>query len=223
MNEDIYIVIPAKNEGKRIGKVIQQTLDLGYPNIVVINDGSDDDTEEVALSYGVTVLNHSINLGPGAATQTGIEYATQMGANILVTMDADRQHIPGDINILCDEMRAANVDVVIGSRFLHTDNDIPFIRVLYNKVGNMITYVLTGIAVSDSQSGMKAFKSDFARKSKLRFNGYEFCIEFIKNIRLNKASYSEVPIRVIYTKDTMEKGQSFISGVKMIGKLLKLF
>jgi len=221
MFDHVYIVIPAKNEASRIGKVIGKSMSLGYRNIVVVNDGSLDDTVKVALSYNAKVVNHLINLGPGAATQTGIEYAIEDGAKIIVTIDADHQQFPEDIEKLVYHLERNEVDVVIGSRFMNRENQIPAIRILYNMIANVITFILTGLMVTDSQSGMKAFTADFAKKCRLHFNGFEFCVEFIRNIRIFKATYSEVPIRVIYTKDTLSKGQNLLTGVKMIAKLFK--
>lgn len=223
MNDNIYIVIPAKNEYNRIGSVISKTLAAGFHNVVIVNDGSNDNTEQIARQFGVVVINHAVNLGPGAATQTGISYAIKKGAEIIVTIDADEQHLPKDIQGLVDTMQEKEVDVVIGSRFLKKDNQIPTTRIFYNKIANIISYILTGIYVTDSQSGMKAFSRAFAQKAVLNFNGFEFCIEIIRNIRIHKASYTEVPIHVLYTADTMKKGQNFITGVKMLGKLFKIF
>lgn len=223
MNEDIYIVIPAKDEGTRVGNVIKKTLLAGFKNVVIVNDGSGDDTEQVAQKHGATVLNHTINLGPGAATQTGIMYAVNKGAQIIVTLDADEQHSPEDIQQLVTTMQREKVDLVIGSRFLKKENEIPTIRIFYNKIGNLITFCLTGIMVTDSQSGMKAFSGNFAKKSNLNFNGFEFCVEIIRNLRLHGATFTEVPINVMYSEETMAKGQSFMSGVKMIGRLFRIF
>ncbi len=221
MFDHVYIVIPAKNEAPRIGKVIEKSLALGYRNIVVINDGSHDDTAKIAGEHPVVVLNHLVNLGPGAATQTGIEYAVEDGAKVIVTIDADHQQFPEDIAKLVTELESQKVDVVIGSRFLNKENEIPFIRIVYNMIANVITFILTGLPVTDSQSGMKAFTADFAKKCRLHFNGFEFCVEFIRNIRLFKATYKEIPIRVIYTKETLSKGQNFATGFKMLAKLFK--
>lgn len=221
MFDHVYIIIPAKDEASRIGKVISKSLELGYRNIIVINDGSQDDTAKVAYSYGVTVLHHLVNLGPGAATQTGIEHAIEQGAGIIVTIDADNQQFPEDIEKLVNHLEAKDVDVVIGSRFMNRENEIPIMRIIYNMIANVITFILTGLPVSDSQSGMKAFKAEFAQKCRLHFNGFEFCVEFIRNIRLYKATYSEVPIRVIYTKETLSKGQNLLTGVRMLAKLIK--
>lgn len=221
MSNNIYIVIPAKDEATRIAKVINHTILLGYNNVIVVNDGSHDATYDVATAAGATVLSHPINLGAGAATQTGIEYALEKGADVIVTMDADSQHYPSDIGKLVEAIHTNQVDVVIGSRFLNPDNNIPKTRIVLNKIGNWVTGILFGLFVTDSQSGMKAFTANFARKSQFRFNGYEFCTEFIRLICLHKASYTEVPIKVLYTEETMSKGQSIQNGFRMAVNLLR--
>lgn len=219
IHDGVYVVMPARNEATRIGKVIEETLALGYRNIVVVNDGSSDDTAQVAGAYGVKVINHPINLGAGGATQTGVDYCLTQNAKTIVTIDADQQHFPDDIDPIIEAMQEH--DVVIGSRFLHKENQIPFIRICYNKVGNLLTFIFTGMVVTDSQSGMKAFNAKFAANSRLNSNGYEFCIEMIKFIHQNKAKLKEVPIKVSYHRDAMAKGQSFMSGVRMVGRMLK--
>ncbi len=223
MNDHVYIVIPAKDEATRVGRVIQKTRHAGFDNIIIVNDGSSDNTSEIAEQFGTIVLNHPINLGPGAATQTGIEYALMQGAEVIVTLDADEQHSPSDIQQLVETLQKQKVEVVIGSRFLKEDNKIPPSRIFYNKIANVVTYILTGINVTDSQSGMKAMSRRFLLKSKLSFNGFEFCIEIIRNIRLTNSKHTEIPIQVMYSAETLSKGQSFISGVRMLGKLFKIF
>jgi len=218
----IFVVLPAKDEASRIGDVLKETLALGYTNIVVVNDGSADNTAEVAENHGVNVINHAINLGAGAATQTGIEYAVSQGADIIVTLDADRQHYPGDIDKLVQKILHTDADLVIGSRFLNKENKIPSIRIFYNRIGNHITHIFTGLKISDSQSGMKAMKADFVNHTKINSTGYEFCIEIIRNAKKYKATIAEVPIRVSYSKESMEKGQSFVNGVKTVFNLFKL-
>jgi len=219
-NKGVYIIIPAKDEGNRIAGVLHQILNAGYSNIIVVNDGSKDNTTDVAKKFGVCIVNHLINLGAGAATQTGIEYALQKNAEIIVTIDADHQHMPADIKSLIDLLINKQVDIVIGSRFLKKTNKIPATRIFYNKIANVITYFVTGVRVTDSQSGMKAFTADFAKKSKLNFNGFEFSVEMIRNIKVNNAKFLESPIDVIYTKDTLSKGQNLLTGIKMLRKIL---
>ncbi len=217
-----YIVIPAKDESTRIGHVLHSLKDLGYSNIVVIDDGSIDNTGEVAKGFDVHVITHPINMGPGAATQTGITYALDEGAEYIVTIDADTQHFPEDIPSLIKGIIDNNAEVAIGSRFL-TPNNIPLTRIFYNKIANVVTYMTTGIFLSDSQSGMKAFTAEFARNSKLYYNGFEFCVEIIRNIRKNKVHHVEIPIRVQYTQETLQKGQNFWVGFQMLGRIFKIF
>ncbi len=218
-----FIILPAKNEAPRIGPVLQELKTLGFENIVVVDDGSSDRTKEIASSLQCTVLQHRINLGAGAATQTGVAYALSQNASTIVTMDADGQHSPKDIYKLVDALNAHQVDLVIGSRFKMASNEIPLTRLFYNRIGNIVSFLITGIWVSDSQSGMKAFTASFAEKVAIQFDGYEFCIELIRHARHHKASIREIPIEVTYTKETLRKGQSFISGLKMLAKLRRLF
>jgi len=217
-----YIIIPAKNEATRIGQVLHSLKDLGYQNVVVIDDGSTDNTAEVAKGFGAFVIQHPINMGPGAATQTGISYSLDQGAEYLVTIDADTQHFPKDIQRMLDTIIEKNVEVVIGSRFLE-QNNIPLTRIFYNKIANVVSFMATGIYLSDSQSGMKAFTADFCSKAKLYHNGFEFCVEIIRNISDLNVRYTEVPIDVQYTHETLQKGQNLWVGFRMLGRIFKMF
>lgn len=214
------MIIPAKDEATRIGPVIQQTFLQGYTKVVVVDDGSEDDTAKVARSLGATVLRHPINLGVGAATQTGIDYALSKGAKILVTIDGDHQHFPSDIPNLVKRLKAQKADLVIGSRFISSTHLVPWWRRIYNLIGNFITFLIAGKFVSDSQSGMKAFTAEFAQKGRLKFNGFEFCTEIIRNASHQKAKVVEIPIQVQYSEETLKKGQSFFSGVMMLVRLI---
>lgn len=217
-----YIIIPAKDESTRIGQVLHTLNELGYKNIVVVNDGSKDNTAEIASSFGAHVITHPINMGPGAATQTGISYAIKQGAEYLVTIDADTQHYPEDVESLLNTIISENVEVVIGSRFLE-ENKIPLTRIFYNKIANLVTYSATGLLLSDSQSGLKAFTADFCKKSPLYHNGFEFCVEIIRYISQHKVRYIEIPIKVKYTKETLQKGQNLWVGFRMLGRIFKMF
>ncbi len=218
-----FVIIPAKDESTRITQVISKTLDEGFTNIIVIDDGSSDKTGSIAASFAdVTVLKHWINLGPGASTYTGICYALSQGAEMIVTIDADNQHDTADIYRLVDEMFHSDYDMVLGSRFLK-QNDIPKSRIFYNKIGNLVSYFITGVYLTDSQSGIKALSRKFCQFLEIKHNGFEFCIEIIKQAKIAKASIKEIPVNVTYTKDTMQKGQNLISGFNMVARLLKPF
>lgn len=215
--------MPAKDEDKYIHSLIKQIHELGFQKIVVVNDQSTDRTKELAENFfDVVVLDHVINLGPGAATQTGIAYAVRNGADIILTIDADLQHDPKDLMKLVDHMRSSNSDLVIGSRFLK-NNKIPLKRIFYNKVGNVISFLLTGKFLTDSQSGLKAISKDLSKSLDLNYDGFEFCMEIIKHAKLSNAQISEIPVEVRYTAETLAKGQNFWSGINMISRLLSPF
>lgn len=222
--DKVFVVIPALNEANRIGNVLTDLDRIGFTNVIVVSDGSTDNTMDVVQAFNPNycVLEHVVNLGPGASTMTGIQFALEQGAEVIATIDADHQHDPQDIKVLLAEMSANQHDLVIGSRFKQS-NDIPPIRIAYNFVGNLVSFVKTGVFVSDSQSGLKIMSRHFAEKIVIEYNGFEFCIDIIRNARLNKVSIGEAPINVRYTEDTMSKGQSFFSGVMMLGKLLNPF
>lgn len=221
--EDVYIVIPAMNEERFIEGLLQSLVELNFQNLIVVNDNSSDSTASIANKFEETiVLNHIINLGAGGATQTGIDYALSRGAKIVCTIDADHQHNPNDLIPLIECLETKNVDLVIGSRFMKK-NKIPVTRIFFNFVGNIINFFMTGLVITDSQSGLKVMSRRFAESLTISFNGFEFCIEIIKNAQITKSKIYEYPIDVKYTKETMDKGQNIFSGFNMLAKLFNPF
>ncbi len=214
------IIIPAYNEEEYVADVIIACQNAGYDDVVVVNDGSIDDTLNAALNAGASVISHMINRGVGAATQTGLEAAKMTGADVAVTMDADGQHQASDIENLVKSLIDQKADIVIGSRFLKKDNPIPFVRIFFNNIANIITFLLSGIFVTDSQSGMKAFSKPALDKIMITSNGYEFCSEIIREARYFDFKVKEAPISVIYSDYSMSKGQNFASGLTTVFKLM---
>lgn len=221
--EQIFIVIPAMNEERFIEGLLTSLVSIGFSNLIVVNDNSSDKTAEIASKFDdVTVLNHIINLGAGGATQTGIDYAISRGAEVICTIDADHQHNPNDLFPLIQCLEEKDVDLVIGSRFMKK-NKIPVTRLFFNFIGNVINFFVTGLVISDSQSGLKVMSRRFAENLTITYNGFEFCIEIIKNAQITKAKVYEYPIDVTYSKETMEKGQNIYSGFEMLVKLFNPF
>lgn len=219
----IFVIIPAKDEERFIDLLFKELTQLGFKNIVLVNDSSVDRTRAIAEDRpNVTVLDHVINLGAGAATQTGIAYAVEKNAEIILTIDADLQHNPKNLIDLVRAMESDGADLVIGSRF-NQKNNIPKSRIFFNKVGNIISWVLTGKYLSDSQSGLKAISKKLAQKLDMSYDGFEFCMEIIKVANSTNSKIIEIPIDVIYTAETMEKGQGLASGFKMIARIFSPF
>ena len=220
-NKDIYIVIPVFNEAKVICDVIDDLRKWGYHNLIIVDDGSSDNTFSYALSMNAITLRHKINRGKGAAVKTGFAAAKLFGAGIVVTMDGDGQHDPQDIENLTKPILEDKVDVVLGSRLLNTGG-MPFIKVLANKIGNIVTIFLYGISVSDSQSGFRAYSEYAVTKIDTKADKYEYDSKVLREIKNNRLRYVEVPIRVLYTEYSKGKPhkQGFINGIKTLVRMI---
>jgi glycosyltransferase involved in cell wall biosynthesis len=220
--KEIAIVIPAYNEEKTIGKLIKKLFNAGYKNIIVVDDGSHDDTFVVAQSSGVAALSLPINRGAGGALRTGFSYALSQGFKIVVMMDADLQHRVEDIRVLTEPIAKNKFDVVLGSRLMGEKRNMPVIRQIANVMGNLTTRLLLGINVTDSQSGFRAISRKALTKMRLTSSRWEICSEMIGEIKRLNLRFLEVPIKVIYTKYSLSKGQSLKNGVKTLARLLAI-
>lgn len=210
-------VIPALNEATRIAAVVKSTQPY-VDRVVVVDDGSSDGTADAARAAGAFVVRHPENCGAGAATMTGIEAARRLGATNVVTLDADEQHDPKDMPALLAALDTG-VDVVFANRFGQR-NKIPPIRRVFNAIGNIVTLAATGMWISDSQCGYKAFGPKAVQELNLRMSGFEFCTEIVRETVQRKWKYAQVPVKVIYSEYTLAKGQSFANGVKTALKIL---
>lgn len=218
----MWIVLPAYNEAKVIQDVLREIQAVGYRKIIVVDDGSSDDTyEKVQTMDGVISLRHPINRGKGAATKTGIEAAKLLGAGIIVTMDSDGQHNPNDIARLIEPIRKNHCDVVLGTR-LKNPKGMPWYKIIANHIGNALTWYFYGLYVSDSQSGFRAYSRHASELINTKTDRYEYDSEVIREIYLYKLKYKEVPIEVRYTEYSMGKvqKQGFVNGLKTIYKII---
>jgi UDP-N-acetylglucosamine---dolichyl-phosphate N-acetylglucosaminyltransferase len=219
----IGIIIPAYNEARTIGRVIQQVRSVPIPDaqvdIIVVDDGSTDGTGEIARSSVVSVVRHVVNCGVGGALGTGMEASLGRGADLIVTYDADEQHAASDILKLIDPIRRGAADVVIGSRLLQPGN-MPFSRRWANRFANLVTFLLFRIRTTDSQSGFRAFSRSAAEKIRIRASRFEVCSEVCYEIKLHGLRLAEVPVQCIYTPYSLSKGQGIVVGLKTLGRLL---
>ena len=211
----VFIVIPAYNEATTIQGVVKELLRL-YPHVIVVDDGSSDETPYEALSSGATLLRHTINLGQGAALQTGIEYSLSAGARVIVTFDADGQHLASDVVKLVTPILEGQADFVLGSRFLGRAEDIPFTRWVLLKGGILFTRLVSGISLTDVHNGLRAFSRRAAKTLDISINRMGHASELIDHMKQSKLSYVEVPVHVRYTEYSRRKGQSALSGFRIV-------
>lgn len=215
------IVIPAYNEATCIAEVVRSAT-AAADHVVVVDDGSTDGTAELARQAGARVVQHAINRGLGGALGTGIAAAVRLGADQVVTMDADGQHRAVDAQRAFERLDKGDVDFVIGSRLIRGEGQgrMPPHRVVFNMVGNVLTYLLFGLWVTDSQSGLRGMNRAAAAAIDIRTNGMEVSSEFIKEIRERRWRLAEIPIPSIYTDYSLSKGQSFGVGIRTAAKLI---
>lgn len=214
----IFALIPAFNEETTIADVLTRTKPF-VDGMIVVDDGSTDRTSQIARTQGAIVVGHVINRGLGAAIGTGFAVAQRLGADVVVTLDADGQHDPAAIK-KCIEAIEQGADVVIGSRMLTGFVGMPLHRRIAQIVGNIVTFVLFGAWVTDSQSGFRAFTQYALEKIQIRTNRMEVSSELIAEAKRNQLKLVEVPIKAVYTEYSLSKGQNFFVGLKTVLKLI---
>lgn len=212
-------VIPAYNEASRVAAVVRGAL-VAVDVVIVVDDCSTDATPAVAQAAGALVIRHPQNCGAGAATMTGLEAARRLGCTIAVTIDADGQHDVRDIPRLIETLTTHSADLVIANRFGGRKNHIPLIRRLANGIGNVITFMVTGLYLPDTQCGYKVFGPTALAQVRLTMPGFEFCTEIIREAAQYRWSVVSVPSKVVYSEYTLAKGQSFASGLRTAAKIL---
>ncbi len=215
----VFIVIPAYNEEKHIGQIVADCRAHHFEHVLVVDDGSTDGTAKEAEKAGAVVLRHFVNRGVGAATQTGLTAANLLDTEYVITLDADGQHEVKNARDILSALEKKNADIVVGSRFIR-DNKIPFLRRIFNALANLVTFLLSGTYLSDSQSGMRGFNRKALSQIVISANGYEFSSEIVREARYYHLRITEVPITVHYTTYSLSKGQNFATGIATVVKLI---
>ena len=213
---DAWIVVPAFNEAGVIGDVITDLRSV-FAHVVCVDDGSDDDTGDIALRAGAHLVRHPVNLGQGAAIQTGVEYARrQPGAQVFATFDADGQHRVEDLVTMIDRLGRGDVDVVIGTRFGAGVTRPPLLKRIVLQTAVRLSPRGRTLGLTDSNNGLRVFNKTVADGLDITMNGMSHATEFIMLIAENHWRVAEQPVEVLYTEYSQSKGQPLLNGVNII-------
>jgi polyprenyl-phospho-N-acetylgalactosaminyl synthase len=202
----IWVVIAAYNEASVIARVIADIKREGY-QVVVVDDGSRDATASAVVAAGGALVRHPINLGQGAALQTGITFAMAEGADVIVTFDGDGQHRPRDIAVLIAALAANNAHFVLGSRFLGRTVDQPLSRRILLRAATIFTRLTTGMSVTDTHNGLRAMTRSGASCIALHQNRMAHASEILHQIAASGLRYVEAPVTIEYSAYSLAKGQ----------------
>lgn len=214
---DVWIVIPAFNEASVIFDVVSDVRSV-FDHVVCVDDGSPDDTAERAWQAGACVVRHPVNLGQGAAIQTGVEFArSRAGAKVFVTFDADGQHRVQDVIRMIDRLAAEDLDIVVGTRFAGTvAKNMPPLKRLVLPVIAKLSRTSRKLKLTDAHNGLRVFNRTVADGLNLTMNGMAHASEIVVLIIENGWRVAEEPVEILYTDYSMSKGQPLVNGVNII-------
>lgn len=214
---DTWLIVPCYNEGTVIFDVLTHARET-FPNIVAVNDGSRDNSAEQIRAAGAHLVDHPVNLGQGAAIQTGVEYArSQPGAKYFVTFDADGQHQVKDVMRMIERLRTEPLDIIVGTRFAGQENSqVPWIKRAVLKTVVMLSPRTKKLGLTDAHNGLRAFNRKVAEEMNIRMNGMSHASEIVSMIDKHGWRVDEEPVDILYTEYSMSKGQSLINGVNIL-------
>lgn len=216
---DLWVIMAAYNEAEVIGRVVAG-LRPTAAKVVVVDDGSRDQTARVALRAGAIVLSHPVNLGQGAALATGIQFALERGGAFVATFDADGQHRVEDLARLYALLREGDADVVLGSRFLGSAAEMPPARRLLLRCAVAFTRLTTGLRLTDSHNGLRVMTAGAAARIRITQNGMAHASEILEEIARHRLRVLEAPVTVLYTDYSLAKGQRSLNAVNILLDLL---
>ena len=216
---DVWLIVPCFNEGQVIGDVRAEALKT-FPNIVAVDDGSSDDSAERIHAAGAHLVRHPVNLGQGAALQTGVEYArAQPDAEYFVTFDADGQHQVKDVLAMVARLRTEPIDIIVGTRFGRPrakDDQVPLIKRIVLRTVVALSPTTRRLGLTDAHNGLRAFNRTVADQLQLRMNGMSHASEFVDLMAAKGWRVAEQPVDILYTEYSMSKGQTLINGVNIL-------
>ncbi len=211
------VIVPAYNEAAVIGQVLREIRRL-FPRVLVVDDGSADGTAEEARAAGALVLRHCFNVGQGGALETGIRYALATGAEYFVTMDADGQHQPADALAMLAELqqRRAELDIVLGSRFLGQRPQMGMRRRLMLRAATWVSRLLHGLALTDTHNGLRVFGRKVAERMRFAHVDMAHASDVYDIIRKYHFRFEERPVTIRYTDYSRAKGQPMVNAINVL-------
>jgi glycosyltransferase involved in cell wall biosynthesis len=213
---NVWIIVPAFNEAGVIGDVISDLRSV-FAHVVCVDDGSGDDTGDIALRAGAHLVRHPVNLGQGAAIQTGVEYARrQPGAQVFATFDGDGQHRVKDVLTMIDRLGAGDVDIVIGTRFGQGVSSPPLLKRVVLQTAARLSPRGRRLGLTDTNNGLRVFNKTVADGLDITMIGMSHATEFVMLIAENRWRVAEEPVEVLYTEYSQSKGQPLLNGVNII-------
>jgi polyprenyl-phospho-N-acetylgalactosaminyl synthase len=220
-NAGVFVVVPSYNEGEVLSRTVGELVPYGF-TVVVIDDGSTVPASQFLTDLPVHCLRHVSNLGQGAALQTATEYALLQGAEIIVHFDADGQHNPALIHKLIEPIRTDKCDVVLGSRFMDANDrrQVPLKKQVLLKAGVFVSWLFTGLWLTDTHNGFRALSRAAAQRIKLTENGFAHATEILELLRRSGLRYVEVPTTIRYTDYSVNKGQSVFNSIDILFDLV---
>ena len=215
-------LIAAYNESNIIQTVVENLLKKGE-QVLVINDGSSDSTGQILKKFGHKIFycEHLVNLGQGAALQTGILCARKLQPQYLITFDADGQHQSEDALSMVESMdKNPQIDITLGSRFLGKAENISQSRLFTLKMAVLFTNIFSGIKLTDTHNGLRVMRKSFYQNFNFHHSGMEHASEILDYIALKNISFQEFPVHIKYSEYSKSKGQSGHNSIKMALRLL---
>lgn len=212
---NVALIIPAYNEGGAIKDTIQ-SIPTNFPIVIVVDDGSRDDTCERVQETRARLIKHPINLGQGAGLQTGIDAALlDPTIEYIVTFDADGQHRIEDVEHMIAFAAQHGTQIVLGSRFLGKAVNMPKMKRLILKAAVWFSNVTSGVHLTDTHNGLRVIHRSAAERLKLELPDFSHASEIVERIGQEKFSYAEIPVTIIYSEYSRSKGQSMINAINI--------
>jgi glycosyltransferase involved in cell wall biosynthesis len=213
---DVWVVIPVYNEDSVIATVVKELLTV-FPNVVCVDDGSTDQSSDEIASTQAHLVRHPMNLGQGAALQTGLSYAlARPGGQYFVTFDADGQHRLEDAQAMVDEVRSGECDVALGSRFLDDASNVPTYKRAVLRTVATLSPSARRLRLTDAHNGLRVLNREVARSLRITMNGMAHASEIVSLLSTGGWRVKEVPVAIRYTDYSRAKGQSLINGVNIL-------